>query len=345
MSSLCCGAGLDSSDHSCHHYSTSASAWPTRCDLMSYRNSTWPRMVACTAAAASSITVPNLGLGIRPRGPRMRAIFATRDIMSGVAMQRSYCSPLPWASAISSISFCPPTLSAPAEAHGWSQLPTPLERSHLKAPHSLSCFIKRSHPSRLILSQEVTTHSSLSPALSSHMIGTSGPSPTLPAYPLYLPLQAHGAAPAIFTENAFFKRGSPGLFGSGFAPSSVRHLHAALHLCPLSSAHQICRYLLAQDFCSAPASHKMDFSNPLPELYASGMDLPTLLAHSNLTQSSCLSIHLASAAVRQLMSSHHSQRSTSKASCLDVCLALLVLHKCSSTLPACSSDNLQPDFD
>src|SRR5213078_528478 len=51
----------------------------------STRNSTRPALSSRTALATSAVTVPTLGLGIRPRGPRMRPILPTWTIMSGVA--------------------------------------------------------------------------------------------------------------------------------------------------------------------------------------------------------------------------------------------------------------------
>ena len=57
--------------------------------LRSVRYSTLPALASLTALATSKVTVPDLGLGMRPRGPRMRPSLPTVPIMSGVAMATS----------------------------------------------------------------------------------------------------------------------------------------------------------------------------------------------------------------------------------------------------------------
>ena len=77
----------------------------------SARNSIEPALAAFTAAETSCVTVPSLGFGIRPRGPRTLPSRPTTPIMSGVATQRSkFISPPLIFSARSSA----PTRSAPA---------------------------------------------------------------------------------------------------------------------------------------------------------------------------------------------------------------------------------------
>src|SRR5690606_10859939 len=53
------------------------------------RNSTLPALICRTASATSIVTVPDLGLGITPLGPRMRPNRPTSPIMSGVATATS----------------------------------------------------------------------------------------------------------------------------------------------------------------------------------------------------------------------------------------------------------------
>ena len=67
--------------------------------------------MSATALVTSGVTVPVFGFGIRPRGPRMRAIRPTLAIWSGVAMAASKSSQPPWMRAIRSSE---PTSSAPA---------------------------------------------------------------------------------------------------------------------------------------------------------------------------------------------------------------------------------------
>src|SRR5580698_10801899 len=57
--------------------------------VLSTRNSTLPALISLTALATSTVTVPVLGLGMRPRGPRILPSLPTDRIMSGVAMTAS----------------------------------------------------------------------------------------------------------------------------------------------------------------------------------------------------------------------------------------------------------------
>src|SRR5437763_4999195 len=58
-------------------------------EVLSTRNSTLPALISEIALATSNVTVPVLGLGIRPRGPRTLPSLPTERIMSGVAMTAS----------------------------------------------------------------------------------------------------------------------------------------------------------------------------------------------------------------------------------------------------------------
>src|SRR5947199_3932556 len=79
--------------------------------VLSTRNSTLPALTSLTALATSIVTVPVLGFGIRPRGPRTLPRRPTPRIISGVATQASKSIQPP---AIFSTRSSPPTNSAPA---------------------------------------------------------------------------------------------------------------------------------------------------------------------------------------------------------------------------------------
>src|SRR5215467_13061955 len=51
--------------------------------VLSTRNSTLPALISLTALATSMVTVPVLGLGIRPRGPSTLPSLPTERIISG----------------------------------------------------------------------------------------------------------------------------------------------------------------------------------------------------------------------------------------------------------------------
>mmetsp|Transcript_33306 Transcript_33306/g.78990 ORF Transcript_33306/g.78990 Transcript_33306/m.78990 type:complete len:225 (+) Transcript_33306:223-897(+) len=84
---------------------------------LSARNSTRPRFMSAIAFGSpeGSTMVPSLGLGIRPRGPRMRATFPRDFIVAGVAMHLSkpilLPPPVSWTCFTRS---SPPAMSAPA---------------------------------------------------------------------------------------------------------------------------------------------------------------------------------------------------------------------------------------
>ena len=59
---------------------------------LSILNSTRPALTALMPAGMSSVTVPDFGLGIRPLGPRTRAIVRTVFIASVVAIATSKSS-------------------------------------------------------------------------------------------------------------------------------------------------------------------------------------------------------------------------------------------------------------
>src|SRR5436309_12730496 len=57
--------------------------------VLSVRNSTLPALISLIALATSVVTVPVLGFGIRPFGPRTLPSRPTLFIMSGVAITAS----------------------------------------------------------------------------------------------------------------------------------------------------------------------------------------------------------------------------------------------------------------
>jgi hypothetical protein len=85
----------------------------TMCRLacLSTRKLIFPPLMSWIALVTSGVTVPVFGFGIRPRGPRMRAIRPTLAIWSGVAIAASKSSQPPWMRSIRSSA---PTTSAPA---------------------------------------------------------------------------------------------------------------------------------------------------------------------------------------------------------------------------------------
>mmetsp|Transcript_21057 Transcript_21057/g.49856 ORF Transcript_21057/g.49856 Transcript_21057/m.49856 type:complete len:215 (-) Transcript_21057:85-729(-) len=78
---------------------------------LSVRNSILPALNSATEAAGSADTVPALGDGIRPLGPRTLPSFASFGMAGGVASSTSKSS---WPAEIVSISSAMPTMSAPA---------------------------------------------------------------------------------------------------------------------------------------------------------------------------------------------------------------------------------------
>src|SRR5450432_1996044 len=57
--------------------------------VLSTRNSTLPALISLIALATSTVTVPVLGFGIRPRGPSTLPSLPTERIISGVAITAS----------------------------------------------------------------------------------------------------------------------------------------------------------------------------------------------------------------------------------------------------------------
>src|SRR6185312_10366806 len=86
-----------------------------RLECLSTRKVILPPLISLIALVTSMVTVPVFGLGMRPRGPRIRAIRPILAIWSGVAIAASKSSQPPWMRATSS---SVPTSSAPAAAHG-----------------------------------------------------------------------------------------------------------------------------------------------------------------------------------------------------------------------------------
>ncbi len=94
-------------------FSTANDAFPTgacRLPVLSTRNSIRPAFSSRTARPMSMVTVPAFGVGIRPRGPRIRPSFPTSLIVSGVATTASKSSQPSWIFCTYSV----PTKSAPA---------------------------------------------------------------------------------------------------------------------------------------------------------------------------------------------------------------------------------------
>ena len=78
---------------------------------LSTRYSTLPALISLTALVTSIVTVPVLGFGIKPRGPKTRPNLPTSAIISGVATTTSNSIQPCWILLIISLS---PTKSAPA---------------------------------------------------------------------------------------------------------------------------------------------------------------------------------------------------------------------------------------
>src|SRR2546425_492287 len=69
--------------------------------VLSVRNSTLPALISLIALATSNVTVPVLGLGMRPRGPSTFPRRPADFIMSGVAITASKSGqPSTWARAL-----------------------------------------------------------------------------------------------------------------------------------------------------------------------------------------------------------------------------------------------------
>mmetsp|Transcript_8214 Transcript_8214/g.16930 ORF Transcript_8214/g.16930 Transcript_8214/m.16930 type:complete len:236 (+) Transcript_8214:348-1055(+) len=86
-------------------------------------NSTCPCFASFTALVMSVVSVPSLGLGMRPRGPRMRATCDSWGIKDGCPIARSkLIAPLP-PLFIFAMSSSAPTTSAPAASASSASAP------------------------------------------------------------------------------------------------------------------------------------------------------------------------------------------------------------------------------
>src|ERR1700739_790153 len=143
----------------------------TRCRLacLSIRKLILPPLMSDTALVMSGVTVPVLGLGIRPRGPRIRAIRPTLAIWSGVAIAASKSKKPPW---IFSIRSSLPTTSAPAAVASSAFSPTantatravlPVPCGRLTVPRTIWSALRGSRP---IGTAPSTVASSLADAVS-----------------------------------------------------------------------------------------------------------------------------------------------------------------------------------
>src|SRR5438552_3639439 len=125
---------------------------------LSVRNSTLPPLASRTARATSCVTVPDLGFGIRPRGPRTLPNGPTFDIMSGVAIAESK-SVHPSVTRLTRSS--PPTTSAPASWASRAFSPTaktatrtflPVPLGSTTDPRTICSAWRGSTPSRICAS-------------------------------------------------------------------------------------------------------------------------------------------------------------------------------------------------
>ena len=100
----------------------------------STRYSILPPLASLTALPTSNVTVPTLGFGIRPRGPRTRPSLPTAPIMSGVAMTRSKSMKPSWTLATRSSL---PAKSAPASRASFSFSPLAKTSTRTVLPRSV----------------------------------------------------------------------------------------------------------------------------------------------------------------------------------------------------------------
>src|SRR6202046_41033 len=110
--------------------------------------------MSVTALPTSAVTVPVLGLGIRPRGPSTRPSRPTLPIMSGVATTASKSRKPPW---IRSIRSSEPTKSAPAASASVARSPVantrtravlPVPFGRFTVPRTIWSALRGSTPSR-----------------------------------------------------------------------------------------------------------------------------------------------------------------------------------------------------
>src|SRR5215212_868851 len=88
----------------------------------STRYSTLPRLMSSTARPTFGVTVPLLGLGMRPRGPRIWPSLPTMLIWSGVATATS--NSVKFSSRMRAARSSDPTMSAPASSASRAFSPT-----------------------------------------------------------------------------------------------------------------------------------------------------------------------------------------------------------------------------
>src|ERR1700728_1242000 len=87
---------------------------------LSVRYRTWPDFAFFTASATFGVTVPTLGFGIRPRGPKIWPSWPTMRMASGLAMTTSKSI---WPALTFSARSSKPTMSAPAALAASAFLP------------------------------------------------------------------------------------------------------------------------------------------------------------------------------------------------------------------------------
>src|ERR1700737_931402 len=87
---------------------------------LSVRYRTWPDLAFFTASATFGVTVPTLGFGINPRGPKIWPNWPTMRIASGLAITTSKSI---WPALTFSAKSSKPTMSAPAALAASAFLP------------------------------------------------------------------------------------------------------------------------------------------------------------------------------------------------------------------------------
>ena len=129
-----------------------------RLECLSTRKVILPPLMSETALVTSMVTVPVFGFGIRPRGPRIRAIRPILAIWSGVAIAASKSSQPSWIRATSS---SVPTASAPAASASAAFAPAaktitravlPVPCGRLTVPRTIWSALRGSTPRRMATS-------------------------------------------------------------------------------------------------------------------------------------------------------------------------------------------------
>src|SRR5260221_1652134 len=188
---------------------------------LSARNSIRPPLTSLTARAMSKVTVPDLGLGIRPRGPRIRPRGPTLLIMWGVAIATSRSVKLSETRLTSS---SPPTISAPASFASRSFSPAaktatrtflPVPRGRVTALRSCWSAWRTSMPRRTWASQLASKLAvEVSRATSTAFFGSRPASPFWPR-----------ASSTFFSASWYFLPWRLGNFGPNRALSALDLLH------------------------------------------------------------------------------------------------------------------------